>query len=80
MPTLDEAAATSVRPNQDAWPVVTSETEPIKTGEITVAKKISDDYSVPEEIASEALAMLRDMSQPTTQGSDNNDEDDEYAL
>ena len=80
VPTTYEAAATSVRPNQDVRPVVTSETEPTKTGEITVAKKISDDYSVPEEIASEALAMLRDMGQRTTQGGDNDDEDDEYAL
>ena len=80
MPTLDEAATTSILPKQDARPVVTTKTEPTKTGEITVAKKISDDYSVPEEIALEALAMLRDMSQPTTQGGDNDDEDDEYAL
>ena len=74
IPILEEATEPSVRLNQDTRPVVTYEKE------TTVAKKLSDDYSVPEEIASEALAMLRDMSQPNTQGGDNDDENDEYAL
>ena len=42
-------------------------------------QKISEDYEVPEEIASVALLMLQEMSQPNTQDPDNND-NDEYAL
>ena len=40
-------------------------------------QKISEDYAVPEEIASAALLMLQEMSQPNPQEPDNNDE---YAL
>ena len=57
--------------------MVTTELETHKPVESTIEKRISEDYSVPEEIASEALVMLRDMSQPTMQEGDN---DDEYAL
>ena len=40
-------------------------------------QKISEDYEVPEEIASAALLMLQEMSQPNPQEPDDNDE---YAL
>ena len=40
-------------------------------------QKISEDYEVPEEIASVALLMLQEMSQPNPQEPDDNDE---YAL
>ena len=40
-------------------------------------QKISEDYEVPEEIASAALLMLQEMSQPNPEEPDNNDE---YAL
>ena len=39
-------------------------------------QRITDDYEVPEEIASAALLMLQEMSQPNPQEPDN----DEYAL
>ena len=60
--------------------VVTHETSKAMTGESSVAtqQRISDDYSVPEEIAHEALLLLRDMNQPIPP---EDDEDiDEYAL
>ena len=79
-PIPDEATALTERPNRDNRSVVTSKADPTIPEEITTAKKLSDDYSVPEEIASEALAMLRDMSQPTTQGGDDDEDEDEYAL
>ena len=79
-PTLDEVTIPSVQPNQETRSVLTTESETCKPVETAIAKKISEDYSVPEEIASEALVMLRDMSQPTMQEGDNNDDDDEYAL
>ena len=40
-------------------------------------QKISEDYKVPEEIASAALLMLQEMSQPNPQEPDDNDK---YAL
>ena len=40
-------------------------------------QRISKDYAVLEEIASEALLMLQSMSQPNAQEAD---EDDNYAL
>ena len=79
-PIPDEATALTEGPNRDNRSVVTSKADSTKPEERTTAKKLSDDYSVPEEIASEALVMLRDMSQPTTQGGDDDDDDDEYAL
>ena len=40
----------------------------------TLNKKISEDYEVPEEIASAALLMLQEMSQPNPQELDDNNE------
>ena len=50
-----------------------------KTGNVqkNTEQKISEDYDVPEEIASAALLMLQEMSQPNPQEPDDNDE---YAL
>ena len=50
-----------------------------KTGTVqkNTQQKISEDYEVPEEIASVALLMLQEMSQPNPQETDDNDE---YAL
>ena len=50
-----------------------------KTGNVqkNTQQKISEDYKVPEEIASAALLMLQEMSQPNPQEPDDNDE---YAL
>ena len=50
-----------------------------KTGNVqkNTEQKISEDYDVPEEIASAALLMLQQMSQPNPQEPDDNDE---YAL
>ena len=50
-----------------------------KTGNIqkNTQQKISEYYAVPEEIASAALLMLQEMSQPNPQEPDDNDE---YAL
>ena len=50
-----------------------------KTGNVqkNTQQKISEDYDVPEEIASAALLMLQNMSQPNPQEPDDNDE---YAL
>ena len=45
--------------------------------QMNTQQRISEDYAVPEEIASEALLMLQDMSQPNPQEPDDNDE---YAL
>ena len=52
-----------------------------KTGNVpkNTQQKISEDYKVPEEIASAALLMLQEMSQPNPQEPDNND-NNEYAL
>ena len=52
-----------------------------KTGNVpkNTQQKISEDYEVPEEIASAALLMLQEMSQPNPQEPDDND-NDEYAL
>ena len=52
----------------------TGETRKIPTN---TQQRISEDYEVPEEIASVALLMLQEMSQPNPQEPDNNDE---YAL
>ena len=50
-----------------------------KTGNVqkNTQQKISEDYEVPEEIASAALLMLQEMSQPNPQELDDNNE---YAL
>ena len=63
-----------------ACSVVTRETSKIMTGEssVTTQQRISDDYSIPEEIANEALLLLRDMNQPIPP--DDDEENDEYAL
>ena len=52
-----------------------------KTGNVSknTQQKISEDYEVPEEIASAALLMLQEMSQPNQQEPDDNN-NDEYAL
>ena len=60
--------------------MVTTDIETRKPVESMIEKRISEDYSVLEEIATEALVMLRDMGQPTMQAGDIDDEDDEYAL
>ena len=53
---------------------MTGETGNVQTN---TQQRISEDYAVPEEIASEALLMLQNMSQPNLQELDDNNE---YAL
>ena len=48
-----------------------------ETRKLQTQQQISEDYAIPEEIASAALLMLQDMSQPNPQEPDDNDE---YAL
>ena len=50
-----------------------------ETGKVQMntQQQISEDYAIPEEIASEALLMLQEMSQPDPQESDDYDK---YAL
>ena len=52
----------------------TGETANVRTN---IQQCISEDYAVPEDITSEALLMLQNMSQPNLQEHDDNDE---YAL
>ena len=77
---LDKNTILTEQPDNETRSVVTTDTETKKPGESMIEQPISKDYLVPEEIASEALIMLRDMSQPTMQEGDNDDEDNEYAL
>ena len=53
---------------------MTGETRKVQTN---TQQRISEDYTIPEEIASAALLKLQDMSQPNPQEPDDNDE---YAL
>ena len=84
-PTLEvETEASVPDPNTGTQPrsVVTGASDTNRTGETrkvqtNTQQQISEDYAVPEEIASEALLMLQDMSQPNPQEPDDNDE---YAL
>ena len=84
-PTLEvETEASVPDPNTGTQPrsVVTGASDTTKTGETrkvqtNTQQRISEDYAVPEEIASEALLMLQDMSQLNPQEPDDNDE---YAL
>ena len=46
--------------------------------QLTTQQRISEDYAVPEDIASEALLLLRDMSQLNPHEDD--DDNNEYAL
>ena len=62
--------------------VVTGASDTNTTGETgnvqtKTQQRISEDYAIPEEIASETLLMLQNMSQPNLQELDDNDE---YAL
>ena len=86
-PTLEvETEASELDPNRDTGTqprsVVTKASDTNKTGEtrkvqMNTQQRISEDYTIPEEIASEALLMLQDMSQLNPQEPDDNDE---YAL
>ena len=86
-PTLEvETKARELDPNRDTdtqpRSVVTGASDTSTTGETrkvqtNTQQRISEDYAIPEEIASEALLMLQDMSQPNPQEPDDNDE---YAL
>ena len=78
--------ASELDPNRDTdtqpQSVVTGASDTNKTGEtgnvqMNTQQRISEDYAIPEEIASEALLMLQNMSQPNKQELDDNDE---YAL
>ena len=72
-PTLEVGtAATELEPNRDtntnSRSVVTGASDTNTTGEtgnvqLNTQQQISEDYAVPEEIASEALLMLHNMSQ-----------------
>ena len=53
---------------------ITGETRKVQ---MNTQQRISEDYAVPEEIASAALIMLQDMSQPNPQEPEDKDE---YAL
>ena len=71
-------------PNTGTQPqaVVTETNDNNMTGKMVnvqknTQQKISEDYDVPEEIASAALLMLQEMSQPNPQEPEDNDE---YAL
>ena len=57
--------------------VDTEATGETSTKQTSTQKCISEDYAVPEEIASEALLMLQTMSQSNPQELE---EDDDYAL
>ena len=79
-------ATTELKPNRDtdtnSQSVVTSASDTNTTGETVkvqtnIQQHISEDYAVPEDIASEALLMLQNMSQPNLQELDDNNE---YAL
>ena len=73
-PTLEVGtAATELEPNRDTdtnlRSVVTGASDTNTTGEtgnvqMNTQQRISEDYAIPEEIASEALLMLQNMSQP----------------
>ena len=86
-PTLEvETEASELDPNKDTdtqpRSVVTGASGTNMTGEtrkvqMNTQQQISEDYAIPEEIASEALLILQDMSQPNPQEPDDNDE---YAL
>ena len=86
-PTLEvKTEASELNPNRDTdtqlQSVVTGASDTNTTGETrkvqtNTQQRISEDYTVPEEIASEALLMLQDMSQLNPQEPDDNDE---YAL
>ena len=86
-PTLEVGtAATELEPNRDtntnSRSVVTGASDTNTTGEtgnihMNTQQRISKDYAIPEEIASEALLMLQNMSQPNPQELDDNDK---YAL
>ena len=86
-PTLEVETETSeLDPNRDTSTqprsVVTGAsntnmTEETKKVRMNTQQRISEDYAIPEEIASEALLMLQDMSQPNPQEPDDNNK---YAL
>ena len=84
-PTLDTETEENVaESNTDTQPrsVVTGTNDTNTTGgtgkiQMNIQQRISEDYTVPEEIASAALLMLQEMSQPNPQEPDDYDE---YAL
>ena len=84
-PTLEMETEVNIPdPNTGTQPraVVTETNDNNTTGKMgnvqkNTQQKISEDYDVPEEIASAALLMLQEMSQPNPQEPEDNDE---YAL
>ena len=77
-------AAKELEPNRDitmrsviAHVVDTDTIREKSTIQTNTQQHISEDYAVPEEIASEALLMLQTMSQPNPQELEDNDD---YAL
>ena len=86
-PTLEvetEASELDLNRDTDIQPqsVVTGASDTNMTGEtgnvqMNTQQRISEDYTIPEEITSEALLMLQNMSQPNLQELEDNDE---YAL
>ena len=84
-PTLDTETEENVaESNTDTQPrsVVTGTNDTNTTGgtgkiQTNIQQRISEDYAIPEEIASAALLMLQEMSQPNPQEPEDYDE---YAL
>ena len=84
-PTLEfetETSAPDPKTGTQPRSVVTGASETNITGvtkkaHMNTQQRISEDYTIPEEIASAALLMLQDMSQPNTQEPEDTDE---YAL
>ena len=84
-PTLEvetEASVPDLNSSTQPRSVVTGASDTNMTGETrkvqtNTQQRISEDYAIPEEIASAVLLMLQDMSQPNPQEPDDNNE---YAL
>ena len=68
----------SIQSNLDKKKNKDQERQSVVIVSTTTQQRVSEDYAIPEKIASEALLMLENMNQPNPQ--DIEDDNDEYAL